>query len=176
MSVKSPSVSKLGSTLNWAWLSLWPTAKSPYICSIMSGAMSDPFSIRLRSLSGGSTRKGTTDSLFHSEFESRCQSFENFSERLKVVLQFDSCATQLNSVPRTAGTCGAHWDVNWRPKSVAGPTSIFLERVFPFSLAMASVISTALAELFWERSHLGDSGMNLKGGDFTCYHQVGGMC
>lgn len=41
------------------------------------------------------------------------------------------------------------------------PTSMFLDSVILFSLAMSSVICTALAFLFWESSHLGDSGMNL---------------
>lgn len=41
-------------------------------------------------------------------------------------------------------------------------TSMFLERVILFSLAMSAVIFTALEFWFWERSHLGDSGMNLE--------------
>lgn len=41
-------------------------------------------------------------------------------------------------------------------------TSMFLESVFLFTLAISFVISTALLELFWERSHLGDSGINLE--------------
>lgn len=46
-----------------------------------------------------------------------------------------------------------------REKSV---TSMFFDNVILFSLAMASVISTAWDFLFCDRSHLGDSGMNLQ--------------
>lgn len=42
------------------------------------------------------------------------------------------------------------------------PTSVFLDSVLWFSLAMASVIFKALEERFWEMSHLGDSGINLR--------------
>lgn len=41
-------------------------------------------------------------------------------------------------------------------------TSMFFDSVTLFSLAMASVISTAWDFLFCDRSHLGDSGMNLQ--------------
>lgn len=39
---------------------------------------------------------------------------------------------------------------------------MFFVSVILFSLAMASVISTAWDFLFCDRSHLGDSGMNLQ--------------
>lgn len=42
------------------------------------------------------------------------------------------------------------------------PTSVFLNSVLWFSLATASVIFKALEERFWEMSHLGDSGINLR--------------
>lgn len=51
------------------------------------------------------------------------------------------------------------WGVRRRPLNRF--TSKFLKSVFLFSLAIASVISKAFEVLFWEMSHLGDSGINL---------------